>query len=461
MGGDVERISPEAPVPVLKKTWNNDRLGGAGNVINNIRSLGANARILTCIGCGRTGTKLFDLLEETGADTRFIVRDASASTIKKIRIVARNQQVIRVDDENLDSIPDSFFEYIQDNTKSIFEGIDAVILSDYGKGILSDNVTKFIIDYARYKDIPTIVDPKGDKWNKYSNAVTSTPNLNELAQVYGKKIQKNDEISIHDAALDICVKYSLDFLIVTRSENGMSLIMKNGIKKDFPVIKKEVIDVSGAGDTVISTFTLCYILGLDLDSCCRIANTAASIVVSKFGTATLTVNELNGARLYNTKKKIVSNEDIGEISKKLRDEGKKIVFTNGCFDLIHSGHIASFETARSFGDVLIVGVNSDASIKRLKGPHRPIVDEKNRIEVIRALSVVDYVVIFEEDTPLDLIQRIVPDVLVKGEDYRNKDIVGKEFVEANGGRVELIALVDGMSTTKIIEKILSAYREGL
>ena len=459
IGGDVERISPEAPVPVLKMTWNNDRLGGAGNVVNNLRSLGANARILTCIGSGRTGTKLFKLLEDSGADTSFVKRDPTASTIKKIRIVAKNQQVIRVDDEDINSIPESFSSYIMENSDRIFDGIDAVILSDYGKGVLNDDTTRFIIKTARSKNIPAMIDPKGSKWEKYTDAVTCTPNLNELSQVYGNKINANDEDTIRKVGKSICEKYALDFLIVTRSENGMSVIDGKGKKQDFPVVKKEVIDVSGAGDTVITTFTLCYVLGLSLEKCCKIANIAASIVVSKFGTATLTIHELNSSLIYSTKK-IVSGDDIEIIAKKLHNENKKIVFTNGCFDLMHSGHIASFEQARSFGDVLVVGVNSDESVRRLKGPNRPIIDEKNRMEVIRSLSIVDYVVLFGEDTPLELIKRIIPDILVKGKDYADKEVVGRDVVESHGGRVELIDLVEGMSTTKIIEKILSVYTKG-
>ncbi len=458
IGGDVERISPEAPVPVLKMTWNNDRLGGAGNVVNNLRSLGANARILTCIGSGRTGTKLFQLLVDSGADTRFVKRDPKASTIKKIRIVAKNQQVIRVDDEDINSIPESFSTYIVDNVDAIFEGIDAVILSDYGKGVLNDESTKFIIQYAHSKNIPAMVDPKGSKWKKYSGAVTCTPNLNELSQVYGSKIQPDDEVRLLEVGKNICNEFSLKFLIVTRSEKGMTYIKGDGTKIDFPVIKKEVVDVSGAGDTVITAFTLCYVLGMSVERCCKVANMAASIVVSKFGTATVTINELNSALIYDSKQKVISSEDIDVLAKKLHEEHKKIVFTNGCFDLMHSGHIASFEQARSFGDVLIVGINSDDSVKRLKGPNRPIIDERNRMEVVRSLSVVDYVVLFNEDTPLELIKKIIPDVLVKGKDYIGKEVVGRDIVEMHGGRVELIDMVEGMSTTKIIEKILTIYK---
>ncbi len=459
IGGDVERISPEAPVPVLKTTWTRDQLGGAGNVVNNLRNLGAEARVLTCIGSGRAGTKLFGLLEESGADTCFVMRDPNASTIKKIRIVARNQQVIRVDDENLDSIPDAFFQFIRDNEADIFASVDAVILSDYGKGILTEKTTKHLIETANKHGVPVFVDPKGTAWAKYSGAITCTPNLNELSQVYGNKIKPKDEKTIRNAGREICEKYGFKFLLVTRSENGMSVVYPDGAKRNYPVVKKEVIDVSGAGDTVITTFALCYVSGLSMDQCCKVSNTAASIVVSKFGTATLTINELNSALVYDSKKKIVSIDNIEVVAKQLHEEEKKIVFTNGCFDLMHAGHISSFEQARSFGDVLIVGINSDASVRRLKGENRPIIDEKNRMEVVRSLSVVDYVVLFDDDTPLKLIEKIVPDVLVKGKDYENKEVVGRDIVEANGGCVKLIDLVEGMSTSRIIEKILSVYKK--
>ena len=458
LGGDVERISPEAPVPVLKMSWSKNRLGGAGNVINNLCTMGSNARALACIGSGRTGDTLYNLLVESGADLRYVYRNPSVSTIKKIRVVARNQQVIRIDDEQTEHIPEGFFEFIHSNIDGILSGINAVILSDYGKGVLTKELTQYLITSSKSKGIPVFVDPKGNNWDKYRGVTACTPNLAELSQVYGNKIFQSDESVIYEVGLDICKNFDFDFLLVTRSEKGMSTILKTGEMRNYPVVKKEVVDVSGAGDTVICTFALCYALGIDLDRCCKVANLAASIVVSKFGTATLTINELNGAIVTNTKQKIVSFDEIGIISKELHDEGKQIVFTNGCFDIIHSGHIATFEVARSLGDVLIVGVNSDDSIRRLKGPTRPIVDEKNRLEVLRAISMIDYLVVFSEDTPLELIKNILPHVLVKGEDYADKEVVGRDVVEANGGKVQLIPFVEGMSTSKIIEKILTVYK---
>ena len=295
IGGDVERISPEAPVPVLKMSWDKNRLGGAGNVINNICTMGGNARALACIGSGRTGDVLYDLLDSTGADLRFVYRDPSISTIKKIRVVARNQQVIRIDDEQTERIPEDFFKFVRSNIDDILGGINAVILSDYGKGVLTEEFTQYMIASCKSMGIPVFVDPKGINWEKYRGATTCTPNLNELSQVHGSKISQKEETVIRDVGKGICEKYEFDFLLVTRSEKGMSVVMNTGEKRNYPVIKKEVIDVSGAGDTVICTFALCYASGLPLDKCCRVANLAASIVVSKFGTATLTINELNGA----------------------------------------------------------------------------------------------------------------------------------------------------------------------
>lgn len=453
LGGDVDRISPEAPVPVLKSEWIKYCLGGAGNVVNNIESLKATARVLTCIGAGKTGAKLMDLLKESGADIRYVLQDPSVSTTKKIRIVARNQQVIRIDDEEIGRIPAGFLDYIKENIEGIFDSIHAVIISDYGKGIVSDDVCKYLLAESKMRGIPVFVDPKGADWNKYTNAVSCTPNLSELSVVYGSKLSNDDEEKIHEVGLAVCRKYNFDYLLVTRSEKGMSLIMKDGTKYDYPVKKKEVIDVSGAGDTVITTFTLCTTIGLDLDACCKVANLAASIVISKFGTATVTINELiESLVIKNTK--IIKRGDLEILSKYLHDVGKKIVFTNGCFDILHAGHVESLTQARSKGDVLIVGLNSDASVCRLKGPTRPIVSQDNRAQVLQALSCVDYVTIFDEDTPYEVIKTIRPNVLVKGKDYENKVVVGQDIVEANGGKVELIDLVPGLSTSSIVQKII-------
>jgi len=265
------------------------------------------------------------------------------------------------------------------------------------------------------------------------------------------------EAEIYKQALALCERYDFEYLLVTRSEMGMSLICRTGEKLDFPAVKKEVVDVSGAGDTVISTMSLGVAVGLAMEECCRLANLAASVVVSKFGTATVSLSELIGSQLFSVGQKIVKDDEVAYLANYLHETGKRIVFTNGCFDIIHAGHIYSLERARSFGDVLIVGLNSDASVRRLKGDLRPIISETDRAYMLQSLAVVDYVVIFDEDTPECLIEKIIPSVLVKGKDYEGKEIVGQKVVEAHGGYVELVDLKQGLSTTAVIEKICNVY----
>lgn len=460
IGGNVQRISPEAPVPVLDVKWENRKLGGSGNVINNIITLTAKARIVSCIGNDKDGEEMIALLKEKGVDVRFLMQSSEITTTTKTRVVARNQQVVRLDREVKKPYPTTFVDYIERNFDAIFDGIDVLVLSDYGKGVLTDTVCQKFITYAKTKSIPVFVDPKGNKWGKYTGATMCTPNLNELSQVCDIALSQTMEQEINQCAMEICRKYNLDYLLVTRSEMGMSLITSDGQKKDYPAVKKEVVDVSGAGDTVICAMLLGNAVGLTMDDCCRLANQAASVVVSKFGTATVSLSELIGSQLFSVGKKIIKNDEVTYLADYLHECGKTIVFTNGCFDLVHAGHIYSLEQARALGDVLIVGLNSDSSVRRLKGNSRPIVEERNRAYMLQSLSVVDYVVIFDEDTPENLIRKISPTVLVKGNDYIDKKIAGQEFVEANGGRVELIELKQGLSTTSVINKICAVYNKG-
>lgn len=457
IGGNVQRISPEAPVPVLDVKWESRKLGGSGNVINNLITLSAQARVLSCIGDDMDGAELIELLDKKGADVRFIMQSPEISTTTKTRIVARNQQVVRLDREVKGSYPDAFAEFVEKNIDSILEGIDVMALSDYGKGVLSERVCKTLVDGAKARKIPVFVDPKGKKWEKYTGATMCTPNLNELSEMCDVALRQSMEEEIHRCALQLCEKFDFDYILITRSEMGMSLVSRDGKKKDFPAVKKEVVDVSGAGDTVICAMLLGTAAGLETDDCCRMANLAASVVVSKFGTATVSLAELIGSQLFSVGQKIVKSSEVGYLANYLHECGKTIVFTNGCFDLIHAGHIYSLEQARSFGDVLIVGLNSDASVRRLKGETRPIARENDRAYALQSLAMVDYVVIFDDDTPEGIIREISPNVLVKGKDYIGKEVVGQNFVESNGGRVELLDLKPGLSTTAVIEKICTAY----
>lgn len=461
--GKVSRISPEAPVPVAAVTHIDEKVGGAGNVALNIKSLGSSVRILTCIGTDDTGENLIKKMKQAVIDTNFVYRDCNRKTSVKTRVVAQNQQLLRYDEELVTDVGQEFLSFINSNADNIFDGICSVIFSDYGKGILTNDVSQELIKQAKKRNIPVLVDPKGSDYSKYSGATMCTPNLKELTEAACTNDLKTED-EILNAAYKLSNENNIQYILATRSEKGMSLICKDRLeKRDFPAISKEVCDVTGAGDTVISTMAVCMGLGYSLDYCCKLANISASIVISKFGAATATVDEINDTihRYYSKDifgKKICTQDEIIKYIQHDKSIGRKIVFTNGCFDLVHAGHISSFRQARSFGDVLIVGVNSDESIRRIKGETRPIVSLENRMKLLEALEMIDYIVPFYEDTPQDLIEKIKPNILVKGKDWEGKVVAGADFLKENGGEVKFIDLEKGLSTTSIIEKILSANK---
>ncbi len=460
VNGDVNRISPEAPIPVVRTEGMSGQLGGAGNVVNNVQAMKGHARVLTCFGTDDSGSYLLDLLKATDADVSFVRRYDDVETIRKIRVTARGQQIVRVDFEHAKH-PEKrdFVEFARENIGPILEGIDAVVVSDYGKGTVTQNLMDIVIPAAKSKSIPVLVDPKGKDWTKYTGATMCTPNLSEFSDVLNRKLDQSMEAEIRSEGTVLCQRFGMDYVLVTRSEHGMSLVSESGDKTDFPVKKRDVIDVSGAGDTVISTMALCISSKISMEDSCRIANAAASIAVSKFGTSPVTYDELYDLLSEKAQSVVVSADEIQKISEFLHSANRRIVFTNGCFDILHAGHVHSLEFAKAQGDVLVVGLNSDASVRRLKGETRPIVDEQNRAYLLKSLRVVDYVVIFDEDTPLELIRRVQPDVLVKGEDYADKTVVGQDIVEARGGEVRLVDLRPGLSTTNIVKKILEANKE--
>lgn len=457
ISGDVKRISPEAPVPVIEVGNRQIKLGGAGNVINNIVSFGAKAKVLTRIGNDFNGEYLKNELIKMGVETKHIFIDDELDTIIKTRVVAKHQQFLRYDQETVRDIPDVYVEYVKCYIEEIFDKVNVVLISDYGKGVITKDLAQLLIQYARTKNIPVIVDPKGKDYSKYYQATICTPNMNELEVVSGCKIDTEEKVL--EVGLKLCDDIKLDVLLVTRSEKGISSIYRNSdIKSDYPATAKEVVDVTGAGDTVISVVSLAIASGYSIEEACKLANNAASIVISKFGCATTTVKELRKISKYDDKK-IVDKDTLAEIVEHLKEDGKKVVFTNGCFDILHAGHISSFEQAKSYGDVLIVGLNSDASIKRIKGDKRPIVEEKYRAKLLASLNIISYVTIFDDDTPENLIQKICPNVLVKGKDWMGKSVAGQDFLEATGGEVQFIDLEQGLSTTNIIEKIRTVYVE--
>lgn len=452
--GNVNRISPEAPVPVISMKKEQLKLGGAGNVINNLVSLGARVKVLGCIGDDKPGEFILGAFSDDKINIDYFKQYDELKTIQKTRIVSKNQQFMRIDEEIIKELPKSYYNYINENIEEILEDVDSIVISDYAKGAVNKNFAQLLIEAGNKKNIPIIVDPKGSDYTKYNGATLCTPNMKELQDVC-KNICKS-EIDIEKYGKEIVNKFNFDYLVITRSEDGISLISKEE-KKDFPAKAKDVIDVSGAGDTVVASISLLKTIDLNIDEICILANLAASVVVSKFGTSTLSLDELVSMINQSSNFKLLDISTAKYIVNDLKQKGKKIVCTNGCFDLLHVGHLASFKQAREYGDILIVIVNSDSSIKENKGDLRPIISEKDRIEMLCALEIVDYVILMNEKTPERIISIIQPDVTVKGEDWKNKEVPEKKIVESYGGKMEFVKLEKEKSTTLIIEKIIKAY----
>lgn len=453
--GSVDRISPEAPVPVLRQQRVTQKLGGTGNVIINAISLGARVRAVGRIGNDSEGMYFRKRLEDLGVDDRYIFE--VDNTIVKTRVSASNQQFLRIDDEIIAPPSNQVTQTLVDEMDELMRDITVVIISDYAKGFVTEELAQIIIQAARERQIPVLVDPKGKSAKKYRGATAITPNNKEFLELTGLSVIP-DEDAIAAAGKKFCEDNDFDYLIFTRSEKGISTVSREtGEKRDYPAVVKELIDVTGAGDTVVTTIALAMGAGFHLSKCVRIANIAASIVISRFGAAHTTIEELTSA-MYGKPNAASNVDEVLTQIEIMRSQGKRIVFTNGCFDLVHAGHISSFYQAREFGDILVVGVNSDESIRRIKGEKRPIVDLRNRIALLSALKCVDFVIPFEDDTPQTLIERVKPDVLVKGKDWEGKPVAGGDFVQANGGSLEFINLEQGLSTTSIIEKILRSVQ---
>jgi D-beta-D-heptose 7-phosphate kinase/D-beta-D-heptose 1-phosphate adenosyltransferase len=454
--GDVERISPEAPVPVLRHARRYERAGGAANVAMNLAGLGCQTILGGFWGSDGEQAELAAILERAGIDTVGVV-SISSPTISKTRIVGRTQQLLRLDIESRDVPTAIEAQRLHDRATELVAKVNAVVLSDYAKGALSAALCETIIRAARTAGVPVLADPKTSDFSKYTGATTVCPNLGELAAATGVPAHHTDDLLAAGQAL--VAEHDLKFLTVTMSEKGISVLRPDGKAGVYhsPARAREVFDVSGAGDTVIATLTACLAGGMQIETAVELANLAAGIVVSKFGTVPITAHELVAALTPSSGvtagEKILDLERIKLRVAEWRASGETIVFTNGCFDLLHVGHITLLEDCRRFCPKLVLGLNTDASVCRLKGPTRPIVSERERARVMAALAAVDAVVLFEEDTPLDLIRALKPNVLVKGGDYTIETVVGHEDVIAFGGRVEIVPTVEGFSTTNIVKKL--------
>ena len=450
--GDVTRISPEAPVPVFKKKSERLVLGGAANVASNLVAANQKVSIMSIYGDDECGKNLLSLFQEKGVGTELMVVTERQTTQKTRFLAGNNQQVLRLDVEDTTQISAELCKGLLSRLENCIDNYNLIVLSDYLKGLLTFDFTQGIIKIANENHIPVVIDVKDPSVYKYKNATLLKPNQKELHDLTGMPVDTNEEIVI--AAEYLRKQCNNKYVLCTCGARGMVLVDGSNSAHFVPAECREVFDVSGAGDTTIAYLAAAMANGIDMNEAVAIANYAAGIQVGKVGTSSVFLYEV---RDY------LSNKDTGSFHKILSPaevslfreshKDKTIVFTNGCFDILHVGHKRYLEQASALGDIFVIGVNSDASVKRLKGPSRPVNPEQDRMEILSALSFVDYVVLFDEDTPYNIIKKIQPDILVKGGDYKPDEVVGKDIVEARGGRLELISFVEGKSTTNIINKI--------
>ena len=447
--GSCDRISPEAPVQVVNVKKESSVLGGAGNVINNLVALGSVVDVISVVGNDSVANELKSLLEKIDVPTSNLVVENNRKTSKKSRLIASQQQVLRYDMESIDDINENSHKQIIQTLEKNIDKYSSIILSDYGKGVLTTNLTKEIIKIANKNNIKVLVDPKGKDYSKYKGSYTLTPNKKEAMEA--TNIDIKDESSLIEALKSLKTKCSLEVSLVTLSEQGIAIFDDELTIK--PTVAREVYDVTGAGDTVIASIAFALGNNLDIKDAIYFANLAAGVVVGKIGSATTTLDEIYeyeySLHKSNSTSHIKTFDEIKTLSSKLHNQGKKIVFTNGCFDILHVGHVKYLEVAKSYGDVLILGLNADSSVKKLKGPTRPINTQDDRAYILASLESVDYVVIFEEETPYELIKLIKPHVLVKGGDYEGKEVVGQDIAD----ELKLVQFVDGKSTTNTIKRI--------
>jgi D-beta-D-heptose 7-phosphate kinase / D-beta-D-heptose 1-phosphate adenosyltransferase len=447
--GSCERISPEAPVQVVEVAEETTVLGGAGNVVNNLKRLGAQVDVISVIGNCKISAELLKLLLNINVQTKYLVTQKNRISSKKTRIIASQQQVVRYDCESSDDINTESQNTIIKTFKKIVNDYEVILLSDYGKGILTNQLTQSLIKIAQKYKKKVLVDPKGTDYLKYKDAFLLTPNKKEAS--IATKINIVDDVSLTNAIVKLKSMCNLDISLITLSEDGIAIY--DDKLHTHPTSAKEVFDVTGAGDTVLAALGFALACGYNIEESVSFSNLAGGVVVGKIGSATATISEIieyeSSLNKPSSNKLIKTQIEIAKLSQELRLKGKKIVFTNGCFDLLHVGHISYLETAKNFGDILILGLNSDRSITSLKGENRPINLQEDRAYILAALEVVDYVVIFDEDTPYELIKSIKPHTLVKGGDYRGKEVVGQDIAD----ELKLVEFVDGKSSTKIIEKI--------
>jgi D-beta-D-heptose 7-phosphate kinase/D-beta-D-heptose 1-phosphate adenosyltransferase len=451
--GSANRVSPEAPVLVFERRSDRWLLGGACNVAANLAALGAQASVLGVIGEDVAGERLKELLANEGIDANPMVIDESRPTTLKTRYVSKTSQILRVDSEKRHALSGAARASVLEVLGQRPFPYDAVLVSDYGKGMLDSEVIGAAVAAAQSEGGLVVVDPKGDDYSKYRGVDLLTPNREEAERATGERIEGVE--GMRRAAARLREVTGIRSATITLGKDGIFIEEPDSPPVVLPTEARSVFDVTGAGDTVVSVLTFCRAAGIELQDALRLANIAAGIVVGRFGTWAVRRDEILQILGEQVSGKVLtSREEAERVASQLRVEGRRLVFTNGCFDILHAGHVDYLTKARGYGDCLMVAVNTDESVRRQeKGPGRPINPLEDRMQVLAALQSVDYVVAFDDETPLDLIHTVTPQVLVKGEDWRDKGVVGAEWVEDHGGQVVLVKLVEGRSTTSIVERI--------
>lgn len=455
--GEVDRISPEAPVQIVAVDSEDYTLGGSGNVINNIAALGAKVTAAGVIGTGRNGQLVLQKFKELGVDTAGVVQEPDRPTTMKTRIIAANQQVLRIDRETKKAISDVTLDRLAGYIENKVPGVDVILISDYGKGVITNTLMSRLIAAARKHNKITIADPKGLDFSKYAGVSLLTPNKKEAARASGIEIV--DESTLAESGRKILETVDINKLLITCGKDGMVLFQRDQTPCKISAEARQVYDVSGAGDTVLAVLGLGIAAGKSFEDSTTLANTAAGLVVGKVGTATISRQELTAALLPTRDSTIFKHKrlsDLPALVQELRKKGKRLVLTNGCFDLLHAGHILLFSASKQLGDVLIVAIDDDNSVKALKGPGRPVIRAKERVRIISALDTVDYVVLFSSEELESLIKIVHPDVLTKGSNYTSEKVLGGKLVEQLGGRVALIPITENISSTSIIDNIKSS-----
>ena len=459
--GKVSRISTEAPVPIFESTERRHVLGGAANVAANLRALGCDVRLLGVIGADATGRCVREQLHEQGIADTWLVQDETRPTTEKTRLIASQQQLLRLDYENQTPLSPPLVSQALQSVVPLMRDIDGVVCSDYRKGVCTPALLEPLFAMARTAGRPIFVDPKAQDFSHYRGATVVKPNLEEVKRASG--IMVSDEAALAAAADRLLQQSQAQALLVTRGKDGMTLFQPPQAPVHIPTRAREVFDVTGAGDTVIATFSMAVLCGLPFVEAAHLANVAAGIVVGKLGTATVLSEELRAAlHVGDTfgERKVLQRGELAVALQYRRQQGERIVFTNGCFDLLHVGHIQYLQQARAMGDCLVIALNDDASVRLLKGDKRPLLPQDERARLLAALACVDYVTIFNEATPLALIEFLRPNILVKGGDYTLDTVVGRKEVEAYGGEVRLVPYIPGVSTTGIIDSVIARYGAG-